>query len=268
MVKKLLKQEYLYYARSLLLVEIILIGIACLNRFVQFFEMDHWSYDILFGSSTFMLVFGCIACGIIASILVIVRFYKNLFTSEGYLTFTLPVSESQHILVKLLSGVLAIVSTILTIGIVILIAMSGDLLTEIYKAIQYLIAQIESYKLLHFWGYIIEIVILFIIGLTSSILFYYICIAIGQLSKKNRIFLAIAVYFGFNALFEILSTILLTVLSIFGESISNFILNFIETYTYASIHTILIGANILNIVIGIVFFFITQTIIRKKLNLE
>ena len=42
-----------------------------------------------------------IAFGIITSILVYLRFYKNFFSDEGYLTFTLPVKRSHLLLSNL-----------------------------------------------------------------------------------------------------------------------------------------------------------------------
>ena len=49
-----------------------------------------------------LLVIACvmaiIASAVVTELLVFVRFYKNFFTDEGYLTFTLPVSRKDLLL--------------------------------------------------------------------------------------------------------------------------------------------------------------------------
>ena len=51
MVKKLLKQEMIYYIRSILPVYVILIGIAVMGRVIHIFESDHWIYSMVANSS-------------------------------------------------------------------------------------------------------------------------------------------------------------------------------------------------------------------------
>ena len=51
----------------------------------------------------------------LAVVLGVIRFYKNLFTKEGYLTFTLPVTSTQHILVKSTTAVLVQIVSIIAI---------------------------------------------------------------------------------------------------------------------------------------------------------
>lgn len=46
-------------------------------------------------------------CAAVATfILVLVRFYRNLFTDEGYLTLTLPLTASQQLMSKVLAGII------------------------------------------------------------------------------------------------------------------------------------------------------------------
>ena len=53
--------------------------------------------SMLFMSIAYIGFFGSI---VMTEVLVFVRFYKNLFTDEGYLTFTLPVSRPTILLSK------------------------------------------------------------------------------------------------------------------------------------------------------------------------
>lgn len=71
------------------------------------------------------LIFGILVAGawIATFVIIIRRFYKNVFGREGYLTLTLPVSSHQLILSKLLASLIWTVfnAIILAIGITFLI---------------------------------------------------------------------------------------------------------------------------------------------------
>ena len=81
MVKKLLKYEFISYLRTLVPMYIILFAIGALNRFVQLFENDHFSYDIVFNSSLTAFIVSIIVCIVMTVVMGIVRFYKNLYTT-------------------------------------------------------------------------------------------------------------------------------------------------------------------------------------------
>ena len=84
MVKKLMKYELASYMRSLLPFQLILLGIALLHRFVQLFENDGDAYWTFFSSSTAIFIIACIVTLVATVALCIARFYKNMFTGEGY----------------------------------------------------------------------------------------------------------------------------------------------------------------------------------------
>ena len=66
------------------------------------------SIAVLVGVSAMAgIVFSMIAlmCAPVATLVIVVhRFYRNLFTDEGYLTFTLPVTANSHLLSKTITG--------------------------------------------------------------------------------------------------------------------------------------------------------------------
>ena len=88
MVKKLFKHEFLSYARAMGIVYGILLTIAAATRIISFFESDTDAYAIIrFFSDATYFVSAAAAIGF-AFVMGIVRFYKNMFTAEGYLTHT------------------------------------------------------------------------------------------------------------------------------------------------------------------------------------
>lgn len=130
MFGKLLKYECQYYAKTLIWVIVFCLSISLLLMPVQFIEihqdiellngvvMDAQEVETTIHSLTTIPVFCTIVIGLtLCAVLAVVRFYKNLFSSEGYLTFSLPVQPMTHVTVKFLMAMAAfVVMTIVSIA--------------------------------------------------------------------------------------------------------------------------------------------------------
>ena len=269
MVKKLFKHEINAYLRIMLPVYICLMGVAILGRFIQIFEADTTIYSVINGSSIFAYVVAVLICFGFSTFFSITRFYKNLFTGEGYLTFTLPATPTQHLWVKLLTSMLFGFASFIVVLISLMAITAGDAFDEGVKALIY-IAKIYIPKIgFHIWLYLLEAVILLILTASFGYLLYYTCISIGQLSKKNRVLCAVGVYIGYYFITQILGTIFMVVITFlastpFMKAIAQFAVN----HTYAFIHIILCILIVLTAVMALVCFAITRHIMTKKLNLE
>lgn len=96
MLKKLIKHDLKYGVRMFAVLHIILI-IGCL--IARFLVIDHLDFSaapeefapvIALLIVVLTMLFSAISFG--CCIMYAVRFYKNLFTDEGYITWTLPAS--------------------------------------------------------------------------------------------------------------------------------------------------------------------------------
>lgn len=270
MVKKLFKYEFLAFLRVMLPVEIAVLGVGIVTRLIQLFDNDTLSYHIAFISSCVLLGIAVVVSSVMVFIVTLRRFYKNLFTSEGYLSFTLPVTPAQHILVK---GVTAAAFDVIGLIVAILscmIACDFEFLIEIFKAFNYCVAQ--AFKMLpntHLIFWIFEIFVFALVYVATNILLYYACISIGQTAKKNRVGAAVGVYFIYYAITQVLGTVFIIVSAVITET-EWFIklLNWIPKHYIATMHIGFIGAIVICGAIGTLFFFISHNIMRKKLNLE
>ncbi len=269
MVKKLLKYEFISYLRTLVPMYIILLAIGAVNRFIQLFENDHFSYGIVFNSSLIALIISIIVCVVMTVVVGIVRFHKNLYTSEGYLTFTLPVTSGQHIFTKL---VMLLTFTLIGIAVIFTsasVAMLGDVLIEVYKAIGYLLKQYFAHFGVHGAFYIIEVALFILVSVIYQYLLYYSCITIGQTAKKNRVFMAFVTYFVYYLITQVFGTIFLIVGMIFGEmGILGRISNVISEHPYVSTHVIFATLIAFFTVLCVVLYFVNRFIMNRKLNLE
>lgn len=268
MVKKLFKHEILAWCRILPIVYIIFLCIAVMGRVVQFFEADSIAYKMIFISSIVVYVIGIIACFAFPTVFGIIRFYKNLFSGEGYLSFTLPVTPANHIRIKLLVAFMFDIISVLVVILSAVIMTSGDVLSEVINAISYIINQIPVDDGVHLVLYIIEYILMFFIAFISKYLLFYLCIAIGQLFNKNRILASVGVYFAYYFVCQILGTILGVVFIILGEAGVFDNITFPDMHPYAFIHIMLCGALVIYSLIALLYYYITHRIISKRLNLE
>lgn len=269
MVRKLFKHEMFYYIRSLFPVYIVLGGIALIGRFIACFEADTTSYSILRGSSIFALVIAIIATLCLTFVFVISRYYKNMFTGEGYLTLTLPVTATNHLLVKIIAAVL----TYIISGVVCLLSVClftvGKWLNEMLVGI----ADIWNYGAGiaegHLIFYVLEMIPLMIVVTASEILMIYMCISLGQLFNKNRVLAAVGVYFALYIFNQILSTIFSIVLSISSMTWMDKWLEAISSWEIPVVVHIVFGVMFVwSLVISSIYFIVSKFVLTKKLNLE
>ena len=135
------------------------------------------------------LVFGglMITLGISTLILIIRRFKGSVYDRQGYLTLTLPVSEHQIILSKLLGAFIWSLasSLVFILSIYIILVLTGANFLDIFS-LEYLF----KFYMDSFWLSVIS----FILSTVASILCIYLAISIGQLFNEYRTALAILAY--------------------------------------------------------------------------
>ena len=265
MVKKLFKHEVHALWRSMMPIWAMLGGFSVLGRLIQLFEQDSVAYNIISGSAAFFYAVSLIACIVCPFVFAVTRFHRNLFSGEGYLSFTLPVTTEQHILVKLLVAVITELTTLIAAALSVIIVTFGEMTVEIGKAIWYL------FKLsMREWGahlplYMIEAGIGLIVLFAVETMLFYTCICIGQQSKKNRTLAAVGVYFGIYALQQVIGTIALLI----GTEIDWEPLGiWVAEHPFGTVHLALCGSIVLAALVGGLFYFISHRLISRRLNLE
>ena len=135
------------------------------------------------------LVFGglIITLSISTLILIIRRFKGSVYDRQGYLTLTLPVSEHQIILSKLLGAFIWSLasSLVFILSIYIILVLTGANFLDIFS-LEYLF----KFYMDSFWLSVIS----FILSTVVSILCIYLAISIGQLFNEYRTALAVLAY--------------------------------------------------------------------------
>ena len=216
-------------------------------------EQSHQEPSLLFFAFFTLMVFATIIVWgtiYIATIVLIVRrFAKTVFGREGYLTNTLPVSAHQLILSKLLVAfILDIISSLvilLSIGIIAAFCLD---MKDILLATSY-------------FGQILKALYLFIpttiLGTIGSILFYYLCISIGNLFNNNKVLMGFVAYFAIQAILFFIGFFFGIGAALTGDATNTAINN--SSYIFSLVQSlILIGAS----------YFGTYYIMTKRLNLD
>lgn len=269
MVKKLLKHELLAMGRVVVLVQAILLVAAVFMRILLCFEEDQIVYNTVAFFAWLLYALAVVACLLVPFIMGVLRYYRNLFTAEGYLTFTLPVTPAQHILVKVLSSLIwsaaSVVTALLSFGIVTF----GDVFREVMLAMAYLTKDFSADLWWNVIGWVLELIVLLSLTYVAELLLYNACISVGQLARKNRILTAVGVYFGYYVVTQILETVLVVVFELIQDRLPiERWLEAMSKHLYLTIHLSMCGLIVLTALFAGLYFLVSHGIIRKRLNLE
>ena len=215
-----------------------------------------------------LLMIGLIVAG---EIFLIVRFYKAYFTDEGYLFHTLPVKPWQLIASKLITSVILNFVGLIIVVLCILLLLSGNLLQEIVPFLPFIWEAVEEVMGMPLVPALILIVFLLIISECYSFLLYFASIALGQvLIPKHKIIGAFAAYMIFYMALQLILSIP-TFIYTFSQ-MEHLLLAAEATdgleFTYNLYHFTYYISLAISSICSVVFFFLTNLIMKKKLNLD
>ncbi len=211
MLKKLFVHEWKDSWKLVTLFNVIvlvftLIGIVALSNgnWVDAMEKNAW-YATIYVSYFMLYYFAILALGVATTFYFLIRFYKNLYTDQGYLMHTLPVTSHQLILSKafvmyiwqVISGCVMFVSILLLANSLVW----GMENINIFKALM----EIDFGDIrLNFIDVLdIIVVVLIVIGCQIfSIMFGYLAISLGQLSKNHKLISSIGIYMGMQIVLQ------------------------------------------------------------------
>ena len=268
MLRKLYKHEFISLYRVLLPIYGVLFGLSALTRIITVLSdneneiLEFWKVIIL--SLSFITLVGLF---VISFVVIVVRFYQNMLSKQGYLTNTLPFKAHNHILCKLICGIVVEISNvIIATGALAVIFGTKENIKSIFETIK---MSFISFKNLsgtaNAVAVVIEIVFIALFSITAGILMFYASMTIGQLFK-NKILGSVVAYFCIYAAMQVISTIFITIVTVVGIGIPETLLE------NASITTVSQGFIIfimfVEIAQGLIYYFITNHFLSKKLNLE
>lgn len=275
MLGKLIKHELRMTSRTFIPVYLLAlfmsvmqsISITLLNA-RELGQFDAAFADSMFNISmiiTFAYTISLAAVGFASAFFIISRFYKSMTTNEGYLTHTLPVKTSTLIWSKAITSLIWAISSILIIGITVLVLTVG---TEAFQEsipsiINGFIDFIHSYS---GEGNLFLLSIEWILSALSNGLFFifsvYASIAIGQLCSKHRIAASLGAYFLIDMAVRFAKTLIR--IPITQSAVAFNITDFVSLLSNRYLPLSIVFTGIL----AMILYFVTWYIFTNKLNLE
>lgn len=270
MLKKLFKYDFEASCRIFLLLHGIIALLTVLGKLLFTLVPDGLeNFPLL---SVLIPTYVLLIIGLVFGfhIYLVVRFYRSLFTDEGYLYHTLPVKPWQLIASKLLSNVLLSLLGFIVLILCGLILLAGSPMenlmantSEIREILQMLFGLTPG-------GLVFFIFLYFPVAQFSSFLMYFASIALGQvILPKHKVLGAFVSYMIYYVIMQTVTSIPIfaftfssmeQILESEGGDFIPWMNNFYHfTYFFS------FG---LALVCCVVYFFITNYILKKKLNLD
>lgn len=271
MLKKLLVHEWKESWRLVGILNLIVIGLTLIGTF--FLRNDTWnSMDknefVSVAVVLYMMFFivSVAALCMVVTFYFYIRFYRNLYTDQGYLMHTLPVTPAQLIGSKAIVAVVwMIISSIVMIASVFGLVFAGipaeeraDFLMDFRD--MFISVDLDA----RFIAIAVLYILVIVVGQLMNLFMGYASVSIGQTFKKHKIIGAIGVYIGIYMLIQTVSSYLMMMVTMFADPYS------VES-TVDMLNFLLVFMAIMLLIIAALtvgFYFLTHYLMKNKLNLE
>ena len=255
MLGKLMKYEFKATGRIFLPMFGALLVVAAVNRL--FLALNLTAPKVI--GTTISVAMIAAVC-VIALVLTLQRFYRNLLKSEGYLMFTLPVSTDALIWSKLFAAVIWTLLSLIVVTISIMImAMTGEHFRQMFEAMAMFFRQLQGTSVLC----VIEAVIIGITAVFSGILLLYVCMALSLFVNKHRVGFAFLMYIAISTLGQIVFAIAAS-----AFNVTKLWRMFENLTTMGQMQTAFILTFLCAAIPGVIFYVVTRLMLKNKLNLE
>lgn len=200
-----------------------------------------------------------------------IRFYKNMFSDEGYLTKTLPITNGMHLLSKTIAGsIWAMVNmcfVYLCSYVVIWTPYIKSVVDENKDDILQEFGFVGKYAGLSFSTVLLILLLFSCFGAISSIIMIYASVALGQLFSSHRVLGAVVSYFVISTLISVLSVVAMALLGSETRLIvtSGSLEDEFNLVSYM-IEIMKISAGLM-IITSVILYVATHCIMNKKINL-
>lgn len=277
MLGKLIKQEW----RSTWKIPTLLIGILFLATILLSLSVGvpAWKLERVETSYTaLLLILLCyavwIGCTWGVILYLTIRYYKSMYTDEGYLTHTLPVTTNQLLVSKALNfwiwnllTTAAITISVCAFVAVVSVLESGDLsfVVEIIDGFKELCHAINSSAYALPWQFfLISLLVCMVVTSLSGVLMIIGSVNIGQLWARHRVAGAVLVYIGIYLVQQFVLQIMIS------NAMFAYMIRGIQT-TSAAVTTVNKMAWIVtvdSILFAVALYIASYFILKKRVNVE
>lgn len=271
MLKKLLVHEWRESWRLVGILNLIVIGLTLIGTF--FLRNDTWNAmdknEFVAVAVVLYMVFFIVSVAALCMVVTFyfyVRFYRNLYTDQGYLMHTLPVTPAQLIWSKtIVAAVWMVISSIVmlvSISSLVFAGIPAEERLDFFRNFRNVFIGVEPD--IRFIAIVVLYVLVIVVGQLMNLFMGYASVSIGQTFKKHKVLGAIGVYIGIYMLFQTVSSYLMVFVTMFADPYS-------AGRTMDVLNFLLVFLVIMLLVMAAVtagFYFLTHYMMKNKLNLE
>lgn len=262
MLKKLLKYDLEWCYRPLIVFYVLAIFFSIIVRIIESFEQN-----------LILLIIDKICCGIVIAIMISilincfmrnwVRFIRNIYKDESYLTHTLPVSKNTIYLSKILTAII----TLLTSFIVIIICLA---ISSLNKETWLILKESLEQSAIYFDSSVFSLIFILIITIFFEFLFMMMSgilgIIIGYSSNSLKIIKSIVIGFFIYIILSSMSVGTLFVVGLLNPEIMS-LFNNIEVSSNALKSMLLVG-TLVYAIYNLGIYFIGNKLLNKGVNVD
>ncbi len=238
-------------------------------------NVSYTSYDALQTIAILgivLSVIGIVLFYVLSELLVLIRYYKNFYSDEGYLTFTLPVSKASLLNSKLLMSIIVfVVSTVvlfLDIGIMLMVGYADEIFKpffweQTFAVIADIIRVLGGYTAV----YIIEGLIALLVLWIFTALAIFLCITVASmLVHKHKVLAAVGIYYIATGVISGLIEVLILRFSFYH--IIEKIVELQRVPCLNSVAFLLLGGIAVAGIASALLYMLHVWLLERKLNLE
>lgn len=279
MLRKLIKYDFKALSRYLIVIHAMLLITAVLGRllFVGRLMSDPGRLSnagaiaTIIGIIIYVILFMTAVFG--TMLMIAIYFYKNLYSDEGYLTHTLPVTRGQLLISKTVSGsVWMLLDMMMVILSLFILVLTRPVLDSFSSSWDELLSAMGFPASTGYGKILLAFAVLFIVSAVGNVVLIYVSITIGQLFSNHRVLGAVVVYFVINTIVSIICSIAGTVFSmssfIHAADESSFVMMVNDGVIYQVYARLFLFSLVLEIILAIGAYTVTYLLMQKKLNLN
>ena len=280
MLKKLLKYDWKSVSGLLLILHGILLAYTLIGRIGIAFGLSKYgdtltgsvteAYGIVSGIYTLIYVFFIMAIMVVTGVYLAARFHKNLFSDEGYLTHTLPVSPAKIMWSKILVSwawiVIDAVFVVASIMMLVLFKQTFEPFKNVVCEFFSILAGVYGMQNQVFMILLILTVLAQFFGCYTMLVLFSMCL--GSLFKTHKILGAVVSFFGINIILSIVSTIIMFAVPGWSSTGSVSVTAAANGGFIGGENSIFLFTFVWNLALAVLFFLGSRYILSRKLNLE
>ncbi|MGN0995912.1 MAG: hypothetical protein ACI4PG_03315 [Candidatus Ventricola sp.] len=277
MLRKLMKHELRATGRVMgpMLLITLLTAVGANLSIRWLLNMRSTLANVLGGLLLVAAVAASLGVWVMAFVLMIRRFYRNLLRDEGYLMMTLPVSVHKQILSKALVSVLWFAVALVTVVLgMLIVAADVSLVRAIGRGLEELMAllrengmSLSEHAITMLTAIGLWMPVLLVLGGISMCLQFYAAMAIGHSFSAHKGAMSVAAYIALQIALGMLSKGLAWLLRVTGAGA--LISRMLEQMRYGvATNVALLGAALAAVLLAAALHMITAYFLTRRLNLE